>query len=73
MGTVIGLHARTTGPHYHSNRLRFGAEWKAHHSPEDSLEFSEYGRRPDGPGGGWLVICILAGALMWAALAAVLL
>ena len=73
MSRVIALHARLTGPHYHSTALRFGTVWKANCYPKDFLEFSEYGRRTEYPGGSWLVISIMIGALMWMIMAAVFL
>jgi hypothetical protein len=73
MGTVVTLHARLKGPHYHCRTLRFGREWKAHCLPEDFLEFSEYGRSPSYPRGSWLAMSIALGTLMWLTLAVVFL
>jgi len=73
MGRVIALHARLTGPHYQTDRLRFGTEWTARYFPKDFLEFSEYGRSADCPRGSWLLLSVGIGALMWMTLAAVFL
>ena len=72
MGRVIALHARIAGAHFETAALRFGREWRAHFSPTDLLEFSEYGRSEhDYPRGSWFLMSVGLGVLMWMALIAV--
>jgi hypothetical protein len=71
MGRVIALHARFAGAHFETTALRFGREWRAHFSPTELLEFSEYARNRETPRGSWLLFSIGAGILMWMTLIAV--
>lgn len=71
MGRVIGLHARFAGQHFETSALRFGREWRAHFSPTDSLEFSEYGRNNNVARGSWFLLSVGVGVLMWMTLIAV--
>lgn len=73
MGRIIGLHARFAGLHYQRQGMRFGPQWSAHHTPEDALEFSEYGRVHHARQGAWLGAGLyLAGGLIWLSLFALL-
>jgi hypothetical protein len=73
MGRVIALHARVAGADFETRALRFGRDWRAHFSPSDLLEFSEYGRsEQDCPRGSWFLMSVGVGILMWMTLIAVL-
>lgn len=73
MGRIIGLHARFAGLHYQRQDVHFGAQWSAHHAPEDALEFSEYGRAHHARQGAWFGAGFyLASSLIWISLFALL-